>query len=78
VSATGWGYDAFISYGRRDATHYAAALWARLDRAGLNVALDRHDLNPGDRPDVSATRETQLVPPFARHAGRPAVGMRAR
>jgi hypothetical protein len=55
-TTTAYGYDAFLSYSRRDALEYAATLQTALESSGLTVCRDESDLAPGDtlRPSLRA------------------------
>ena len=48
VTTAVFGYDAFISYSRRDAATYAKALQVALESQGLTVFRDYSDLDPGE------------------------------
>ena len=47
-TTTAYGYDAFLSYSRRDALEYAVNLQAALESNKLTVFRDESDLAPGD------------------------------
>ncbi len=67
ISRRLFGFDFFISYGRRDAIPYATALEAALKNRGFRCFLDHKDMPPGQslsattRQGLSASRVLLLV-----------------
>lgn len=45
---TGYKYDVFISYGKKDGTHQAKEVKRALEKQGLTAHLDTVDVSPGD------------------------------
>jgi len=48
ILRTLWGFDFFISYGRKDAASYAESLENRLMKEGFKCFRDEHEIPPGE------------------------------